>query len=179
MLLKRFYYIICLILGAIRSSPALAGWETIQILDFGVIEVSGATTITMGTNGNLTSQSMVSHQGEHNGTVRYNNDSSSSIKVQMSRASNTQLTCIANCNSCSLTASSIKYNPQGNKTIQANSYMDWNLGASIIVSNANCQGVFEGTASLPTTVAGSSVIAPLGIKIVLGNIPTATITVNN
>lgn len=129
MLLKRFYYIICLILGAIRSSPALAGWETVQIIDFGVIEVSGSTTITLGTNGNVSSASMISHRDEHQGIIRYNNDTGSSVKIQITRPGSASFTCVANCNNAcsSLNASSFTFNPQGNKTVQNNSSQEWDL----------------------------------------------------
>lgn len=59
--------------------------------------------------------------------------------------------------------------------IKAGASFDWNIGAQIAIPGPPCQGVFEGTANLETTVAGNTQIAPLGIKIVIGDLPNISV----
>ncbi len=61
---KYFYIVIASYFMLFMVFPAFAGWETVDILDFGVIEVRQTTNVNMNYSGSISgSNSIISHSG--------------------------------------------------------------------------------------------------------------------
>lgn len=151
-----------------------------QILNFGTIKpvnLNNNTTVDMYANGTLRSSTTYIAEGYYQGILRYNNDTSTSVKPKITSPSSVKYTCVSNCNSaCTNTNSlrSFKYSPSlptGSTTVGANSYSDWNIGGMVTIY-PNCTGVFEGT--LNFTSNGQTVSVPT--RMVVGDIQTISVT---
>ena len=177
---KTFSIIVPLLWVIFWAFPCLADWETVQIVDFGVMTVSQDTNVTMSYNGVLSNtQSVLSHRDEHNGTIRYTNTGNPTLSVKMdtTQPSNTPLTCVANCNadaSCEVKVNDFRFNI-GTQNVHSNSSADWNIGATIRISSTPCQGVFEGMVNLNATVKKEKQTVPVLVRIVLGDVPTINV----
>ena len=183
---KRSYYIaVFLIAGLLFSFPAFAGWEVPQMLNFGTLikanENSNAVFVVNpdGTTTTSSNSNIGTVSGYYNGVLRYNNTSSSKVKIKKVTAATTAtLSCVSNCSSgsCSVGLKTFRSSPSlpngGNTQINANSYKDWNIGGTVATIPANCTGVFEG--NITFTADGVTVNMPS--KIIVGNIPTVTVT---
>ena len=156
-----------------------------QVLDFGVIKnTPGSTgTVRLNPDGSVTgSGGYQSIENYKVGILRYTNTSSSRIRVRRrSVASTVDLACVSNCSSssCKMTLRTIQFLPSDTNWayLDGNSSKDWTIGATATIT-ANCTGVYEGV--IPVTVGTNPGTANetfnVGTKMIVGDIPTITIT---
>ncbi len=182
---KTFSIVVPLLWVIFWAFPCLADWETVQVLDFGVIKnTPGSTgTVKLSPDGTITgSGGYQSIENYHVGILRYNNTTGSSIRVRRRAAPSTvTLPCVSNCssNSCTMTLRTFTFTPSntGWITVNTNASQDFLVGATATVT-ANCTGVYEGVAALTvgTNPGSANDTYNFGVKMIVGDIPTTTVT---
>ena len=182
MAFKKYFYIYILLLWAF---PALADWETVQILDFGVIKnIPGSTgTLRLNPDGTITSSGgYQSIENYKSGILRYNNTSDSQVRARRRDfPKNITIPCVSNCssNSCSMTLNSTIVDPSdtGWQYVNANSSLDYRIGAVVKIT-ADCTGVYETSLSFSVgeNPGSANHTYNFGVKMIVGDIPTITVT---